>query len=68
MAIPTIYRLLNKSDNVFRQYRNPEDVAIFFLGRRVGNYIVIKSDQRGDRLVVLENFEFNAIKQSLSEA
>ena len=64
----TKYRVINKSDNLIKSFTKAHDVAIFFLGRRVLNYMVIKSDENGDRLVqfdTLDNFEINAIEKQL---
>lgn len=61
----TIYRVINRSDNKIKQYRNPHDVAVFFLGRLLRNYMVIKSDDQGDRLFVLDSGDFNDIESGL---
>lgn len=45
-------RLINKSDNVIKTYSDPRDIATFLLGRNVNNYIIVKSDDLGDRVVV----------------
>lgn len=67
----TKYRVINKSDNLIKSFIKAHDVAIFFLGRRVLNYMVIKSDECGDRLVQfdkLDNFEISAIEKQLEDA
>ena len=65
----TKYRVINKSDNVIKCFSKPRDVAIFLLGRRVSNYLVIKSDEvYADRLVLLTDFEVNAIEKQLESA
>ena len=49
----TKFRLINKSDNKVESFGYARDVAAFLLGRRIDNYLVIKSDELGDRLVPL---------------
>ena len=62
----TKYRIINKSDNVIKCFSKPHDVAIFLLGRRVSNYIVIKSDDiLGDRLVSFSSCVINDIEKAL---
>lgn len=51
MTIPTVYRVINKSDNKVQHFREARLVASHLLGRRISNLIVIKSDAAGDRLV-----------------
>ena len=51
MTIPTVYRVINKSDNKVQHFREAANVAAHLLGRRISNLIVIKSDAAGDRLV-----------------
>lgn len=51
MTTPTVYRVINKSDNKVQHFREAHLVAIHLLGRRISNLIVIKSDEAGDRLV-----------------
>ena len=63
-----IFRVINCSDNIVKQSRDPANIAVFLLGRRIDNYMIIKSDDRGDRLVALESGEFSTIKLQLSEA
>ena len=46
-----IYRLINKSDNKITQYRKEDEIFIYLLGRRISNYILIKSDDSGDRVI-----------------
>lgn len=65
----TKYRLINKSDNLIKCFSNAHDVSIFLLGRRVTNYLVIKSDEvYADRLVLLTDFEISAIEKQLEDA
>lgn len=53
MAIPTIYRVISKDGNKVLQFRDPEHVGIYLLGRRQSGYILIKSDQISDRVITL---------------
>ena len=63
-----IFRVINRSDNMLQQYRNPTDIATFLCGRRIDNYMIIKSDDQGDRLIALESGNIDAIKHQLSIA
>ena len=51
MSQTTIYRLINKQSNTFKQYRNLSEMTSYLLGRRATNYIILKSDETGDRVV-----------------
>lgn len=48
------YRTINKSDNKIMTTSDPAFVAQYLIGRRLDNYMVIKSDSRGDRLISLK--------------
>lgn len=64
----TVFRVINRSDNIVQQWRNPTDIAVFLLGRRIDNYMIIKSDDKGDRLIALESGDIGVIKHQLSVA
>lgn len=64
----TVFRVINRSDNIVQQWRNPTDIAVFLLGRRIHNYMIIKSDDKGDRLIALESGDIDVIKHQLSVA
>lgn len=53
----TKYYIINKSDNLVIQYSslNPsaDKVWSYLLGRRLENFIVVKSDDYGDRVIDL---------------
>jgi len=49
--MPTIYRVIARDDNKVQQFRTAYDVSIFLLGRRITAYLIIKSDNQGDRLI-----------------
>lgn len=67
--VKTKYRVINKSDNLIKCFSKAHDVATYLLGRRVSNYLVIKSDEvYADRLVLLTDFEMNAIEKQLESA
>ena len=64
--MPTIYRLIPKQDNKIRQYRDAYSLACAFLGRRISAYIVVKSDDKGDRIVDLTDLaDIKDIEQAL---
>ena len=63
-----IFRVINRSDSMLQQYRNPTDITTFLWGRRIDNYMIIKSDDQGDRLIALESGNIDAIKHQLSIA
>ena len=63
------YRVINKSDNLIRSFTKAHDVATFFLGGRVANYLVIKSEgDSSDKLVLLVGFDVGLIEQQLEDA
>ncbi len=68
MNNPTVYRVINKSDNRVSHFRNPKEVAAHLLGKRISNLLVIKSDGSGDRLVVLASNDVSAIEAALQAA
>lgn len=68
MNNPTVYRLVNKSDNRVDHFRDPSSLAAHMLGKRLSNYLVIKSDERGDRLVVFSSAEVQSIEEGLRSA
>lgn len=47
--MPTIYRVIARDDNKVQQFRDAYRASVFMLGRRISAYIVVKSDERGDR-------------------
>lgn len=65
---PTIYRVIPKQNNKIEQFRDPHDLAVYMLGRRLSAYIVIKSDEHGDRLVQFSCAEFSTIIEDLKKA
>ena len=50
----TTYRILDRDTGDTFQFQKASSLAAFFLGRRLGEYIVIKSDEKGDRVVNLD--------------
>lgn len=68
MTNPTVYRLVNKSGNKVAQFRDPSSLAAHMLGKRVSNYLVVKSDERGDRLVVFSSSEVQSVEETLRSA
>jgi hypothetical protein len=49
------YRIVPIESNKIQQMSRAQDVASFLYGRRTSAYIVIKSDERGHRVVDLES-------------
>lgn len=68
MNNPTVYRLVNKSGNLVSQFRDPSSLAAHMLGKRISNLLVIKSDERGDRLVTFASADVDAIETALRAA
>ena len=68
MNNPTVYRLVNKSGNLVSQFRDPSSLAAHMLGKRISNYLVIKSDEQGDRLVTFASADVDAIETALRAA
>jgi hypothetical protein len=65
MKNKTLYRVIDRYTNEIREFEIPRNVAIYFWGRLVSGYIVVKSDNTGDRVVVFNDYEMNAIKKAL---
>jgi hypothetical protein len=65
MKNKTLYRVIDKYTNEIREFEIPRNVATYFLGRFFSGYIVVKSDENGDRVVVLNDYETNAIERTL---
>ena len=66
-----VYRVIPLENNKISQYRNARDVSVFFLGRRISAYIVVKTDASGSRVVPLEGLnlpDVQAIQQMLETA
>lgn len=62
----TKFRLVNKSDNIVLTFSSASSVAYHLIGRRVSNYIVIKSDDKTDRVVELTSCDVAEIEKLLS--
>lgn len=65
MTNPTVYRLVNKSGNKVAQFRDPSSLVAHMLGKRISAYLVIKSDERGDRLVTFASADVDAMETAL---
>ena len=62
------YFVIHKEDETLRVYYTAKDVCVFFLGRPVLDYIVVKTDEQSSRKVNLEEleyFEFTRVKKFL---
>lgn len=64
----TVYRVIDKSDNKVMTFSTAKHVASYMLGRRLGAYIVLKSSDSGDRVVVFSNYDYNAIALAMENA
>jgi hypothetical protein len=50
--MPTVYHVINRLDaTAYRQSRCVREVSIWMLGRKISNWIIVKSDGQGDRVV-----------------
>lgn len=65
MNNPTVYRLVNKSNNRVDHFRDPSSLAAHMLGKKISNCLVIKSDERGDRLVTFASADVDAMETAL---
>ena len=63
-----MYRFINKSNNRVDHFRDPSALAAHMLGKRLSNCLVIKSDERGDRLVMFASADVDAIEAALRAA
>ena len=68
MNNPTVYRLVNKSNNRVDHFRDPSALAAHMLGKRLSNCLVIKSDEMGDRLVSFASPYVDAMETALRAA
>jgi hypothetical protein len=68
MNNPTVYRLVNKSNNRVDHFRDPSALAAHMLGKRLSNCLVIKSDEMGDRLVTFASPYVDAMETALRAA
>ena len=62
------YRILRKFDGELFVQFTPLSVAAFLLGKRVNEYIVIKSDNRGDRVVNFTDYDCHMMQEQLENA
>ena len=47
----TVFRVINKFDNKVMSFRGNDDVALFLSGKTLENWLVIRSDSKGDKLL-----------------
>lgn len=59
------FRVINKSDNIVLTFRAAKSVAAFLLGCRIDNFIVVKSDEIGDRVIKFSSNECKVIESEL---
>lgn len=66
----TKYFIISTADEKMWVYDSAYKVCVFFLGRDVLDYVVVKSDElsRKVNLEELEYFEFNRVQQFLEQA
>ena len=63
-----IFHVIDKSDCTLKTFLTPRQTAIFMLGRSISNFIVVKSDIRGDRMVVFGTPEISAMEWAMEDA
>ena len=62
----TTYCIIGKVDDIVRSYNTSNDVVCFFFGRRVRDYIVVKSDDTGNRCInFVGEFEYSKLLNQL---
>lgn len=69
--MPTVYHVINRSDaTAYRQSRHVREVSIWMLGRKISNWIIVKSDGQGDRVVATEGAQgcVTTLERILTEA
>jgi len=62
------YRTINKSDNIVMTAPTAATVGAYMLGRLVNNYIVIKSSDSGDRVVVFTEYDYTSFVLAMENA
>jgi hypothetical protein len=69
--MPVVYHVINRSDaTAYRQSRHVREVSIWMLGRKISNWIIVKSDSGGDRVVATGAAQgcVTALERILTEA
>jgi hypothetical protein len=61
------YRVINKSDNKVVSMRHANKVSALLLGRRLGNYIIIKSTGGSDDVFVPSCSDVTVLERELEE-
>jgi hypothetical protein len=64
----TQYYIIEIESAVTKHYQSARDAAVFFLGRKINNYIAVKLDKDGARVINFESSDVTAIESSLSES
>ena len=68
MSNSAVYRFINKSNNRVDYFGHPAELAAHMLGKRLSNILVIKSDDKGDRLVTFASPYVDAMETALRAA
>lgn len=65
VAVSSVYRLINRSNNRVEYFNDPAALAYHMLGTRISDFLVIKSDEQGDRLVNFSSVKVLGIEKRL---
>jgi hypothetical protein len=68
MSNSAVYRFINKSNNRVDYFGHPAELAAHMLGKRLSNILVIKSDDKGDRLVTFASPYVDTMETALRAA
>lgn len=64
----TTYYIIRRSTGKTQTFNDARAAAVFMLGKQIHNFIVVKSNAGGDRIITLTNPEFTAIEATLAWA
>jgi len=61
----TTFYVLDKRYDVVNTFDNAYDVSVYMLGKSLKHYVIIKSDENGDRLYTIKSGDVFEIKSDL---
>lgn len=64
----TQYRIINRETTSGFQFTDARSVGAYLLGKLCNNYIIIKSDMQGDRIVHLTSYDVTDITNECARA
>jgi hypothetical protein len=62
-----IYWIINKKDGINREFSKEFSIGAFLWGMALKDYIIIKSDNRGDRIYKITSSDISVITKELAD-